>query len=105
MASEYYIGEGLKIQIDISAEGFDQENGEYTIDVYCNDEYVERHTKDEMRSDGEGHYLLPLPTDNIPEGKITLIVTAYIPDEDFSNYGGIRKVVAPPIKLGILKRL
>ena len=103
MASEYYIGEGLKIQLDISAEGFDQRHDSYTVEVYCNDELAVTYTQENLRPDGEGHWLLPLPTDTLPEGKLVLVVKAIIPDADFTD--GFRQAIPPPIKLGTLKKL
>ena len=56
-----------------------------------------------MRPSGDGHWLLPLPTDDLPEGKLSLVVTAFVPDEDFE--GDIRKEIAAPIKIGTLRIL
>lgn len=103
MASEYYQGVGLKIQIDISVDGFNQETDPYTIDIYCNGEKAVTYNQEDMRPDGDGHWLLPLPTDDLPEGKLYLVVTALVPDEDFE--GGIRKEIASPIKIGTLREL
>lgn len=104
MTSEYYKGTDLKVQISISAEGFDQEDNNYDIDVYCGEE-VKHYNQDNVVSDGEGHYLLPLPTEELSAGKITLVITAYVPDADFADYGGIRKEVSAPIKIGVLKEI
>lgn len=100
MASEYYKGTGLKIQIEITAQGFDQSRDHYTIDVVSGDSVV-TYSESNMVTDGEGHWLLPLPTDNLQEGRLKLVVTAYVPDDEFP--GNIRKEVAEPIKVGVIK--
>lgn len=104
MASEYYKGTGLKIQIAITAEGFNQDENDYNIDIYCGEEEL-NFTQDDMVPDGQGNYLLPLPTDTLTEGKIMMVVTAYVPDADFADCGGIRKEVSAPITIGRLKEM
>ena len=102
MASEYYKGTGLKIQIAITAEGFNQDEDSYNVDIYCGEEEL-NFTQEDMVSDGQGNYLLPLPTDTLTEGKIMMVITAFVPDSDFE--GNIRKEVSAPITIGRLKEL
>ena len=86
----YYIGSDLKFQIDLTANGFDQNKDNYTIDFYCGDKIM-HFTQDHVISH-DGHFYLPVPTDSLDPGLLRIVVTAYVPDSDFSE--GIRKEIA-----------
>ena len=86
----YYIGAGLKFQIEISASGFDQNKDNYTIDFYCGDDHLQFTQADVFNHDGK--FYLPVPTDNLQPGMLKIVTTAYVPDDDFE--GGFRKEIA-----------
>lgn len=86
----YYIGSGLKFQIDITATGFDQNSDDYTIEFYCGDQ-KRTYTQDDVIS-SDGKFYLPVTTDDLQPGMIRIVVTAFVPDSDFP--GGVRKEIA-----------
>ena len=86
----YYIGSDLKFQIDITATGFNQQEDDYTIDIYCGDSVL-HYDQDDVISH-EGKFYLPVPTANLEPGMLRIVVTAKVPDDDFD--GGIRKEIA-----------
>ena len=101
MADErYYVGEDLKFQITLTAEGFDQASDKYNIDFYCGKQ--EKHfTEADIIPGTEGFFLL-IPTSGMQPGMMKLIVTVFIPDEHFAS--GFRKEVES-ISLGMLRPL
>lgn len=87
----FYIGSDLKLRIDISAPGFDQYSDDYIIDLYCDNELIRTFTQDDIKYSGE-YFYLPIPTEGFRPGFLRLVVTALVPDSDFSR--GIRKEIA-----------
>ena len=86
----YYIGSDLKFQIDITATGFNQHEDNYDIDIYCGDSVLHYNQDDVISHDGS--FYLPVPTANLQPGMLRMVVTAYVPDEDFDD--GTRKEIA-----------
>lgn len=100
MSREIYKDTDLKVQIAISAEGFNQATDNYDMDVYCGT-YENTFDQSDMRGDGAGHWFLPIPTEDMSPGILYVVVTAYIPDADYP--GGIRRETFKPIKIGPVK--
>jgi hypothetical protein len=86
----YYEGSDLKFQIDISATGFDQNSDRYNIDFYCGDRKISFTQDDVISSDGK--FYLPVPTAGLEPGMMKIVVTAFVPDSDFTS--GYRKEIA-----------
>lgn len=89
MEDKYYLGSDLKFKIDITASGFDQDTDEYTIDLYSGNQKISYTDKDIVTQDNN-HYLL-VNTDQLRPGPIKLVITAFVPDEDFES--GVRREV------------
>lgn len=102
MEAEYYKGTGIKIQIAIEAQGFNQTRDSYSVEAFCGG-HTEVYDKSKMIGDGQGNYLLPLDTDIFPPGTLFIKVIALVPDNEFPP-NNIRKEVSKPIKIGIIKK-
>ena len=62
----------------------------FKVDLVCGKRTVTK-TKDSMATDGEGNYFVCFDTADLGVGKVTAVVTAYIPDADFPD--GLRTEV------------
>lgn len=94
MEENYYIGTDLKFQITVTADGFDQATDEYVVDLYCGDAYsgcshISIASSDIVEDSGD--FFLLVETSKLKPGKLTMVLTAYVPDEDFPT--GVRKEV------------
>lgn len=90
MAEGFYIGTDLKFKIDIKAEGFDMEFDDFSIMLKCGNDTLD--LPDEcIVSDGDGGYYILVDTSVFTSGPLQMIVTAYVPDDDFPT--GIRHEV------------
>lgn len=87
----YYEGSDLKFELNISVTGFDQNKDDYNIDVYCGSQKVYSFNQDDVKS-SDGKFYLPVPADNLVSGLLKIIVTAFVPDNDFDS--GYRKEIA-----------
>jgi len=96
----YYVGQGLKFKIDISAPGFSQERDNYDIDFHCGDTVL-RFDQDDIIQSGDCFYL-PIATESLIPGKMKMVITAYVPDADFDD--GFRKEITV-FNLGVLKEI
>lgn len=103
MEETYYIGTDLKFAITITAEGFSQANDYWTVELYSGK------TKLTATSNGIGNtpgveivhsddeFFLLVETSKLRPGTIRMVVTAYVPDEDFPGnefQEGTRREVA-----------
>lgn len=86
----HYIGSDLKFAIDIKAEGFDMASDEFKLELRCGSVSHEV-SEEELAHDSEGQCYLLVDTTEFPTGILKMIVTAYVPDEDFPN--GVRREV------------
>lgn len=94
MEEKYYIGTDLKFQITVTADGFDQATDEYKVDLYCGDAYsgcshITIPSSDIVEDDGD--YFMLVETSRLKPGKLTMVLTAYVEDNDFP--AGVRKEV------------
>ena len=88
-APGFYIGNDLKFNIDISADGFDMDDDNYEILLRCGSKKVVV-SKEDIVEDDNNHYLL-VDTSTFPSGLLQMIVTAFVPDSDFDS--GTRREV------------
>lgn len=95
----YFVGEDLKFKITLEADGFVQDEDDYTIEFICGT-YTHTYTQDDIVKGADGcHYLL-IPTVNLTPGMMKMIITVFVPDGDFPD--AVRKEVES-ITLGPLK--
>lgn len=83
LVDEYYIGSDLKFRIDISATGFNQETDPYDIDVYCGNKKLSFTQANVKQCDDK--FYLPVPTSTLSPGRLKIVITAHVPDADFSD--------------------
>lgn len=88
-----YVGTDLKLLVEITAEGFDMDKDNYTIELRCG-----RVTKTVPKSEivvheeeDDGHYLI-VDTREFGAGMLTAVVRAAVPDDDCPD--GVRHEVA-----------
>ena len=81
----YYVGEKLKFRITLTAEGFDQDRDRYDIDFYCGDNKVENYTQEDIKNGIDGNHYLLIDTEGMKPGVMRMVITAYIPDNDFDD--------------------
>ena len=96
---KYFIGTDLKFKITISADGFDQSVDRYQIDIYSGEQFggcshIVVPSEDIVEDDGE--YFLLVETRKLSPGMLRLVVTAFVPDEDFPS-GYRREVTAQDV--------
>lgn len=89
-AESFYIGTDLKFKIEITAEGFDMATDTFTVQLKSGSDTIDVPSEN-IVSDGEGGYYLLVSTSQLKGGLLQMIVTANVPDEDFSD--GIRHEV------------
>lgn len=100
MAKGFYVGTDLKFKIDIQADGFDMEYDDFSVALKCGNNTIEV-PKENIVNDGEGNWFILVSTDAFRgSGLVSMIVTAYVPDEDFPS--GIRREVEK-IELCVIK--
>lgn len=98
----FYTGTDLKFKIDIKADGFDMEYDDFCVALKYGNGIIEV-PKENIVNDGEGNYYMLVDTSNFRGcGLVSMIVTAYVPDEDFPT--GIRREVAK-IDLCVIKNV
>ena len=95
----FYVGEDLKFQITLVAEGFNQDSDRYDLEFHCGN-YVHTYTQDDVVKGADGNHYLLIPTSTLAPGMMRMVITAYVPDADFQS--GIRKEVEA-VNLGPLK--
>lgn len=98
MTDNWYLGTDLKLQLTITASGFNMNTGKYDIVVSCGGR-TRQYNQDTVVSDGSNHYLV-IPTETLCPGILKLKVTAYVPDADAP--GNLRKEVTV-IDAGIIR--
>lgn len=99
----YYIGTDLKFAVSITAEGFSQDTDYWMVDLYCGKTRLTATSDGNGNSEGaeivenDGDYYLLVETAKLRPGTIRMVVTAYVPDEDFpgeTGHEGTRREVA-----------
>lgn len=87
-----YLGTELKVQLNITADGFNMLTNDYSVDIkkQNTDRIVMHLDKDDIVvNDGQCYMLLD--SQKLGTGTFQAVVTAYIPDSDFAD--GDRKEV------------
>ena len=90
MLKEFFIGTDLKFRFEIEAEGFDITSDKYSLFLTQGDD-VTKVPPENIVDDGEGNYYLLVDTKTLKKGNLGLIVTVFIPDDDFKS--GVRKEI------------
>lgn len=85
---QYYIGTDLKFLLTITGEGFDMTTDNYDVSFICGDDHQD-YTQDDV-VDG---YLI-VDSTKFKTGTLRVVVTAYVPDEDFQETGVRREVMS-----------
>lgn len=85
-----YLGTELKYQLNITATGFSMTDDNFTVDIVRGPNRI-HFEKADLVSDGEGHYFVCFDSTPLGAGVASIIGTAYVPDEDFSD--GLRTEV------------
>lgn len=98
MINDYYWGTVLKLQVDITAAGFDQDSDDYSILIVCGSKSL-HYTQDDVLDGGEHKYIV-IPTEELMPGTMNMVVAAYVPDSDIE--GGVRKEVVS-LNIGVLR--
>ena len=85
-----WVGTGLKFVITITAEGFDQEEDDFKVEFVCGRNTLE-FSKEDMSIGSQGEFIVNVDTALLGAGTLSVITTAYVPDEDWE--GGYRPEV------------
>lgn len=85
----YFVGTDLKFKLGISCTGFSMADDDFSVTLVQGNVSIVV-TKDEMVEDAGDYYLL-VDTTQFKPGELKMIVTAYVPDDDFP--GGTRREV------------
>lgn len=86
----YYVGNDLKFKIEIECAGFSMQDDNFIINLVQNNKSVE--VRKSQLIEDDNNYYLPVDTTQFKPGTVKMVVTAYVPDDDFPN--GIRREVA-----------
>lgn len=93
----------MKFSIAITATGFTQATDYYVVDLYCGKNKLTAHSDGVGDTPGvqivenDGTYYLLVETALLRPGSLRMVVTAYVPDEDFpgeDGHEGTRREVA-----------
>ena len=95
-----FVGTKLKYAVNINAYGFDMAEDDFCIDLIRGKKSL-HFDKDELVSDGDGHYNLCFDSNDLGEGLVIALVTIKVPDPDFPD--GVRTGVIP-VHLVYLKK-
>ena len=87
----YWVGTDLKFAIEITADGFDMDDDDYSIVLRCGLKTMEL-TKSDIVEGGNGEHLLLVDTTQFPSGTLRMVVYAKVPDEDYDS--NVRREVA-----------
>ena len=83
-----YTGEDLKYLITPTAQGFNPETDDWTVEIVCGRQRIKKNGRDLKTAETEGSYLITFNSEKML-GDVICIVTANIPDTDFQS--GVRK--------------
>ena len=104
MGAENYVGGDIKILVKLTANGFDQETGNYEIELHCGNNNPKYFKKKDVKLSSDGNYYLFVNTEGWEPGPMYLVVTAYTVDADVPTADHIRKEKAV-VNLGPLRPL
>lgn len=79
-----YLGNELKYIVDISASGFSMARDRFTIDI-MRGPHVLHFKKDDMEIDEDGHFCVCFDTALLGPGRVSAVITAFVPDSDFAD--------------------
>ena len=80
-------GGGVKFAVNMTCEGFDMDEDDWTITVSRGDNVLV-FDKDSAVKDGDGQWYICVDTEALGAGEAGIVFEAYVPDEDFE--GGLR---------------
>ena len=82
-----WVGTGLKFAVNITAEGFSMEEDDFKVEFRCGRKKLEL-SKEDMSIGEDGAFIANVDTSLLGVGTLSVITTAYVPDEDWD--GGLR---------------
>ena len=82
-----YEGTELKLNINISPiDNHSMSDYDFKVEVYCSPSFSITVLKEDAIKVDDNNYIILVDTMALGTGKVKLKVTAYIPDDDFSDY-------------------
>lgn len=94
---EAFLGTEKKYLIEIQSDGFDMERDDFEVSIKRGTNILVI-KKEDMVQDDDGNFYVTFDTAALGGGKVTMTVTAYVPDADFED--GLRTEV---VKFEFLK--
>lgn len=91
-----FVGTKLKFAISISSPGFDMTEDDFTVDIRRGAKTI-HFNKEDLVVDENDQYYVCFDTAELGGGVVEAIITAFVPDDDFSD--GIRTEV---YKMGLI---
>lgn len=79
-----WVGTGLKFAITITAEGFDQDNDDWSVKFVCGRNTIEM-AKEDMSISEDGAFIANVDTSLLGAGTLSVITYAHVPDEDWEQ--------------------
>ena len=80
----FYVGADLKFLVELTAPGFDMDDDDFTVTLTGRKVEKVFHKQD-LVTDGEGHWYCCFNSTEFGPGVIQVILTAYVPDDDFED--------------------
>lgn len=82
-----FLGTELKLNIHIDPIGsITMEDYDFEVEVYCSSAFSVKVPKEKAIKVDKDNYIILIDTTELGTGKVKLKITAYIPDEDFSDH-------------------
>lgn len=99
--TQAYLGSEKKFSVEISAQGFDMDEDDFTLLIMKGHNAVKEVRKSELVVDN-GTYLLCIDTNEIGTGNFDLAVVAEVPD---SHFGDTKRTEIERVSLLTVKKL
>lgn len=101
-----YLGTELKLNIAIEPIGeIHASSYDFNVDFYCSTRRVKTITKEELLPIDDDNFIARLDTNEVGAGGLKCRITAYIPDEDFTDDGLRTEVIEIATDYDIVKSL
>ena len=96
----FYLGGDLKFLVELEAPGFDMDDDRFTVTLKGR-KTEKVYEKADLVTDGEGKWYCCFESDDFGPGLIQVVLTAYVPDDDFED--GIRTEILKYNLINVLK--
>jgi hypothetical protein len=100
MNTELKLGVSINPMGDIHASGYN-----FTVDFFCSPRKVKSFTKEDLLPIDDDNFIALLDTAEVGTGELRCLITAYIPDEDFTNDGTRTEILEIVTDYNIIKGL